>query len=214
MSKTAAERAALGKQLLAVISGGNPDNAEVAALIAAGASLEETADDLSHRTPLLAACSTGRCEEAAALLLKAGANPEARNKNGATALMSAVLMKNEEMVDLLIAHKAKIDDDGFKGMTPLMWAANLGARGIVRKLLAAGADADIVSRQGKTAADYAEANGKPHVAKEIAEGARVYKSAKAAFDAALAAGVPLEQDITPLHLPALKRRAKTARPTR
>lgn len=206
MSKTAAERAALGKELLAAISGGNPDNDHVRDLIAAGASLEETNGDIQNRTPLLAACSTSGCEEAARLLLEAGANTEARNQNGATSLMMAVLTKNEEMVDLLVAHKAQLDDTGFKGMTPLMWAANLGARNIVKKLLDAGANGDIVNAKGKDAAAYADDNNKPHIVKDIQDHMKNRKAAKAAFAAALAAGMPLEKDVTPLHMPAIKRR--------
>jgi len=206
MSQTAAERAALGKGLLAVISVGNPDNECVRDLIAAGAALEETDGDIQNRTPLLVACSTSRCEEAARLLLEAGANTEAHDQNGATPLMMAVLMKNEELVDLLIAHKAQLDDTSFKGMKPLMWAANLGARAIVKKLLDAGANGDIINAKGKDAAAYAEDNGKPHIAKDIQDHIKNRKAAKAAFAAALAAGMPLEKDVTPLHMPAIKRR--------
>lgn len=214
MSLTAAERATLGKELLAVINRGNPDSAEVAALVDAGASLEETNGDIQNRTPLLMASSTSGCEDAARLLLKAGANIEARNQSGAAPLMMAVLMQNEELVDLLIAYNPQLDDTGFKGMTPLMWAANLGARSIVQKLMDAGADGDIITAKGKAAATFAEDNGKPHLAKQIEDHIKNRKTAKAAFAAALAAGMPLEKDITALHLPApLKRRlANVQRP--
>ncbi|MDP2206614.1 MAG: ankyrin repeat domain-containing protein [Alphaproteobacteria bacterium] len=206
MSQTAAERAALGKELLAVINGGNPDHETVRRLIDAGAALEETDGDVQNRTPLLAACSTSGCEDAARLLLQAGAYIEARDQNGATPLMMAVLMKNEEMVDLLIMHKAALDDTGFKNMTPLMWAANLNVRGIVQKLIDAGADGDIVSSKGFKAADYADNNGKTHLANEIEERLKIRKTARADFAAALAAGMPLEKDVTPLRLPTVKRR--------
>lgn len=213
MSLTAAERATLGKELLAVINRGNPDSAEVAALIDAGASLEETNGDIQNRTPLLVACSTSSCEDTARLLLKAGANIEARNQSGATPLMMAVLMKNEEMVDILIAHKPQFDDTSYKGMTPLMWAAHLNARSIVQKLMDAGADGEMVSTKGITAADFAEGNGKTHLAKQIEDHIKNRKTAKAAFAAALAAGMPLEKDITPLNLPSIKRRhANVQRP--
>jgi ankyrin repeat protein len=214
MNLTAAERAARGKELLAVISGGNPDRSAVAALIDAGASLEETDGDIQNRTPLLVACSTSGCEDAARLLLKAGANIEARNQSGATPLMMAILLKNEELVDILIAHKPQLDDTGYKGMTPLMWAANLNARGIVQKLIDAGADGDIVSNKGFKAADFAENNGKTHLASEIEERLKSRKAAKAAFAAALSAGMPLEKDITPLRLPTIKRRQPSAQPRR
>jgi len=199
-----------GLALLKEINSGTPDTAEIKRLIDAGADLEQTGGDIQQRTPLLAACAASHCEDAVRLLLQAGANTEARNQNGATALMMAVLTKNMDMVSLLVAHKAHLDDTGFKGMTPLMWAANLGARDIAVFLVKAGARTDIKSRNGKTAADYAEDNGKPHIAREIRELCTQRRAAKAAFDAAISSGMPLEKDVTPLHLPALKRRTKGA----
>ncbi|MFN7113466.1 MAG: ankyrin repeat domain-containing protein [Alphaproteobacteria bacterium] len=208
MTLTAAERATLGKELLAVINRGNPDSAVVAGLIDAGASLEETDGDVQIRTPLLAACSTSGCEDAARLLLKAGAHIEARSQSGATPLMMAVLTKNEELVDLLIAHKAALDDTGFKSMTPLMWATNLNARSIMQKLLDAGADGDITTPSGKAAVTFAENNGKPHLVKQIQDHLKTRKAAKSAFDAALSAGMPLEKDLSPMPMPELKRRPR------
>ena len=199
-----------GLALLKEINSGTPDTAEIKRLIDAGADLEQTGGDIQQRTPLLAACATSHCEDAVRLLLQAGANTEARNQNGATALMMAVLTKNMDMVSLLVAHKAHLDDTGFKGMTPLMWAANLGARDIAVFLVKAGARTDIKSRSGKTAADYAEDNGKPHIAREIRECAAQRRAAKEAFNNAISSGMPLEKDVTPLHLPALKRRTKGA----
>lgn len=199
-----------GLALLKEISGAAPDMAEIKRLIDAGADLEQTGDDIQKRTPLLVACSSSHCGDAIRPLLEAGANTEARNQNGAAALMMSVLIKDADAVSLLIKHKAHLDDTGFKGMTPLMWAANLGARDIVALLVKAGARTDIKSPSGKTAADYAVDNGKPHIANDIQSLDTQRRAAKAAFDAALAAGVPLEKDVAPLHMPALKRRARSA----
>ncbi len=201
----AQERIALGLELLAHIDTGSPDCDTVKSLIARGADIEVTGGKKKN-TPLLAASEASRGNEAAALLLAAGANPNVRDENGATPLLMAVLMKNAELVDLLIAHGAVLDDTGFKGKTPLMWAAHTGASDIVDKLLAAGADAEMKMPTGMDAAAFAESNNKIRIQKNIHQHIENRKTAKVAFDAAVKAGMPLDHDITPLHMSVPRKR--------
>ena len=82
------------------------------------------------------------------LLLDQGAEVNATNANGATALMAAVSAEDAEMAKFLIERgadvnaKPNMDGNGFLwggGRTPLMWAAFRGNEGLVRLLLAHGA---------------------------------------------------------------------------
>ena len=208
---SAQERIELGLELLAHIGTRSPDSDTVKSLIARGADIEVTDDD-KKRTPLLAACAGSRGNDAAAILLAAGANPNVYGENGATPLLLAVLMKNEEQVDMLIAHGAALDDTGFKGKTPLMWAAHLGASDIVDKLLAAGANAELKMPTGMDAAAFAESNNKIRIQKNIHQHIEDRKTAKAAFDAAIKAGMPLDHDIAPMRMSTPRKRPTQSQP--
>lgn len=207
------ERTELGKQLLDEIGTGSPDLDTIKSLIARGADIEFR-DHEKHRTPLLAASAGSRRNDAAAILLAAGANPNVRGDNGATPLMMAVLMKNAELLDMLIQHGAALDDTGFKGKTPLMWAAHLGASDIVDKLLAAGADAEMKMPTGMDAAAFAGSNNKIRIQKNIHQHIENRKTAKAAFDAALKAGMPLDHDIAPIRMSTPRKRRTQNQPHR
>lgn len=210
---SAQQRIQLGLELLAHIGTGSPDSATVKSLIARGADIEVT-DGEKKRTPLLAVCAGSHCNDIAALLLAAGANPNVRGENGAAPLLMAVLMKNETQVDLLIAHGAALDDTGFKGKTPLMWAAHLGASAIVDKLLTAGADAEIKMHTGMDAAAFAASNNKIRIQQKIQQHIEDRKTAKAAFDAAVKAGMPLDHDIAPLCMSMPRKRRAQIQPRR
>ena len=213
MTITPQERSELGRQLLEEIGTGSPDSDTVKSLIARGADLEYRDGD-KGRTPVLSASMGSRCNEALSLLLAAGATPDVRGENGATPLLMAVLIKNEEQVDMLIAHGAPLDDTGFKGKTPLMWAAHTGAADIVKKLLAAGADADMKMPSGMDAAAFAASNNKIHIQKYIEQHIESRNTAKAAFDAAVKAGMPLDHDIAPMHMSIPRKRRAQNQPRR
>lgn len=213
MTITPHERSELGRQLLEEIGTGSPDSDSVKSLIARGADLEYR-DGEKGRTPVLAASAGSRCNEALAILLAAGATPDVRGENGATPLLMAVLMKNEEQVDMLIAHGAPLNDTGFKGKTPLMWAAHTGASDIVDKLLAAGADAEMKMPTGMDAAAFAESNNKIRIQKNIHQHIEDRNTAKAAFDAAVKAGMPLDHDIAPMHMSIPRKRRAQNQPRR
>ena len=61
---------------------------------------------------------------------------------GATPLHAAVMQSSSECVDILLAAKANIDAPTISGRTALWMAASRKMHGIMRKLLAAGANAD------------------------------------------------------------------------
>ena len=95
-------------------------------------------------------------------LLKAGADPNSRDKEGATALMQASAYGFENVVQLLIEHGAEVDATDANGRTALMYAAE-GTTierheyhvDAIPLLLAHGANASRRDSSGRTALDIA-----------------------------------------------------------
>lgn len=82
------------------------------------------------------------------VLLQAGADVDARDENGLTALM---LAHSPRMVNLLLAHGAKVDLRTKDGSTTLMFDAISFRTGQLKALLTAGADVNARDNDGKTA---------------------------------------------------------------
>jgi ankyrin repeat protein len=102
----------------------------------------------------------------ASQLLGAGADVNARDAYGATALMNAAHSGNMEMVDTLLAAGAEVDAKDELGWTALMKACynadlNRGFPELVQRLIAAGADPNVKITYGirplMLAAGYGEA---------------------------------------------------------
>jgi ankyrin repeat protein len=74
------------------------------------------------------------------VLLEAGAELDATDNDGQTALMKAAADGNEEAVRLLLQAGAVVDATGKHGKTALMWAAIKCKKEVVRMLLKAGAE--------------------------------------------------------------------------
>ncbi len=97
------------------------------------------------------------CEQgspaAVAQALKDGANPNAADKDGETALMLAVTSarwRNAESVRLLLEAGADVNFANRWGETALLEAACYGRAGAIRALLQAGADVNARDKDGKT----------------------------------------------------------------
>jgi len=89
-------------------------------------------------------------------LLKAGADVDAKDHYGMTALMWASKNGHKETVDILIKNKADVNaKDNNNGMTALMWASWQGYEEIVDVLIAAEADVNAKDKYGWTALMYA-----------------------------------------------------------
>jgi len=102
----------------------------------------------------------------ASQLLAAGADVNARDAYGATALINAAYSGNAEMVEALLAAGAEVDAKDELGWTALMKACHnadldRGFPDIVKRLIAAGADANVKITYGirplMLAAGYGEA---------------------------------------------------------
>ena len=90
-------------------------------------------------------------------LLDAGANPEARDGSGDTALIQAVVRNCRDCVITLIAYRADVNNNNEAGETPLIKAVQLRNNLLVRTLLESGARVDLAdSVTGLTALEHAE----------------------------------------------------------
>ncbi|MBO7244283.1 MAG: ankyrin repeat domain-containing protein, partial [Alphaproteobacteria bacterium] len=96
-------------------------------------------------------------EKQVTALLNEGANPNAVNQYGESALQLAVENGSIEMVDALIEHQADVNKVSAtpEARAPLLVAAERGDEAMVHRLLEAGADATKKDEQGKTAMHYA-----------------------------------------------------------
>jgi ankyrin repeat protein len=89
--------------------------------------------------------------EVVAALLRRGAAVDARNRNGNTALIFASSGGvRPQVVEALLAAGARVNASNKHGNSALAWAALKGHEGVVRTLLARGADPTLTSPNGYT----------------------------------------------------------------
>ncbi|NIT55882.1 MAG: hypothetical protein GWN00_06500, partial [Aliifodinibius sp.] len=150
----------------------NDDVTTVEFLINAGAEvnfvLERDVKDVPKGvTPLMLVATHGHIQVARSLLAH-GANLEARDRFGATALMYAIMYGQPEMANFLIQNGAdvhtQLTEDHisfqyFKGDTPLIAAALHEDFKTVRNLISRGADVNASNQYGMTALMQASYNG-------------------------------------------------------
>lgn len=115
-------------------------------------------------TALILAAGDGN-PAAVRFLLDNGADARAKTKRSETALGNAGTAGNEETVRLLLDHGAEVNVRNVRGYSPLMLAASSEAipAGVVRTLLAKGADASFAADYDETARDLAAKRGDTQV---------------------------------------------------
>lgn len=86
----------------------------------------------------------------ASLLIRARANPSAKNNDGQTPLHCAVIAGNEMVVNLFIDKGAKLSIATAQGKTPLHLAALWGKDAVVRLILDRGGGVDVVDADERT----------------------------------------------------------------
>jgi len=130
-------------------------------------SSDVNAAETDGSTALLWAVNTDDAD-LAARLLKAGANPNVRNRLGATPLTEAALNSDTALIQTLLDAGAEPDGAGADGQTPLMivaGTANVAAAGV---LLAKGANPNTTeSQRGQTPLMWAAANSQPAMMREL-----------------------------------------------
>jgi uncharacterized protein len=100
--------------------------------------------------PLSLAC-TNSSARTVARLLAGGADPDGTLRTGETALMTAARGGSIDIVQLLLAHHAKVNAvERVRGQTALMWAAAASHPDIVELLIRSGADVHARSTRGST----------------------------------------------------------------
>lgn len=109
--------------------------------------------------PLLMLAAYHGHADAVRVLVRHGADPEARNPAGLSALEGAAFKGDLSVMEALVLAGAALDEPGPDGRTPLAWAASFGREGAVRWLLEHGADPTRRDRSGLTAADHARSMG-------------------------------------------------------
>jgi ankyrin repeat protein len=124
------------------------DIAVVKSLLHAG--VQPDAHSATEQTALLATLRSAHAEELAAVLLDAGAGPEAADEQGRTPLMIASAAGETALVNLLLAHHARVDAQDHERRSALWYASAAGSRDQVTALLAAGAGLEAADARGLT----------------------------------------------------------------
>jgi ankyrin repeat protein len=113
-------------------------------LLAAGANVKATTRE-GAITPLFMACTNGNAATIEAML-KAGADANAVNGNGTTALMTAAASGSVDAVKLLLDRGADAKaKEHVHGQTALMFAAALNRHEVVALLMARGAEPNVAT---------------------------------------------------------------------
>lgn len=111
------------------------DVATARLLLDAGANPDAVADNETQVRPINSAAAAGS-NHLVALLIERGADIEAAQRGGYTALHSAAANGNNELVDLLIEAGAEIDATAEDGWTPSELAEQRGHPELARELRA------------------------------------------------------------------------------
>lgn len=142
-----------------------------ALLLKFGADLNIVSD--SGYTPLMWSLANGSSEDAAELLLKAGANPDpdAESKIAISASTTPLILASTNgltaIVKALIKRNVAVDNTDGNGWTALKHVSDNGHDEIITLLLKAGASPNIVDREGWTALINAAGKGHVEVCKKL-----------------------------------------------
>jgi ankyrin repeat protein/ketosteroid isomerase-like protein len=119
------------------------DTAKMQLLVSHGADVN--AVTRNKRTPLILAAFNNPSPEAVALLLEKGADLNAKDALGVTALLAATSGDRSNVAKLLVAKGMDPNANDLPGFTPLMNAASYGDVDLMRLLIAHGAKVNAVS---------------------------------------------------------------------
>ncbi len=135
---------------------------EVADVLLSQQELEPDARGLNRSTALMTYVWRDR-KDAVQRLLDRGADVNAQDSDGDTALHGVAQTGNLEILKMLLDKGANPNTKNGQGGTPLMWAAVYGNEESARQLLDHGADPSLKDHDGLTAAGWAEKNKRSRV---------------------------------------------------
>ena len=115
----------------------------------------------------LADAARSRNVQAVRTLIRQGANVNAQEADGTTALHWAVRAGDASMVEALLRARASVIVRNRYGVTPLSLAAEAGSPALVERLLKAGADAKSVVTEGQTVLMVAARTGNADVIRQL-----------------------------------------------
>jgi ankyrin repeat protein/mono/diheme cytochrome c family protein len=129
------------------------------------------AKDGAGETALMFACTSGNAR-AVQLLIEQGADVKVKSKRSETALGFAATAGVQASVEMLLAKGADVNVRNFRGYSPLMFAASSDAMpaGIIKSLLAKGADASFTGDYDEPAAALAAKRGHTEAARLLGVG--------------------------------------------
>ncbi len=111
------------------------------------------------RDKLLIEEAAGECDTATCtMLIEQGADVNARDEDGNTPLLWAVLAGNMQVVLTMLRRGADLNCKNNEGETPLHWAAVTGSVEVASLLIQGGADANVADEVGITPIRSAELN--------------------------------------------------------
>ena len=90
------------------------------------------------------------CLELIQMVLEHGANANAIDGKGFTALMYAAQYNSSDLAALLIAHGADVNAADNEGATPLSFAVDHNSSNVAKELINAGANINVTGKQGNT----------------------------------------------------------------
>ncbi len=114
-------------------------------------------EGINHHVPLLAAARNGN-RAMVELLLSRGADVNAKENDGDTALHYAAGRGFQAVAEVLLANHADVNIPNTGGSTPLFLAASSGQLEIIQMLLAAGANTNLKDGKGRSPLNYAIGN--------------------------------------------------------
>jgi ankyrin repeat protein len=136
----------------------------IGALLKRGADVNVAESEMGY-TPLMWASMKDYHNDSVQLLIEAGANLNARNSKGETALMVALRESGKLNAELLVEKGADFNIANNVGEIPIVIAAGYGYTNVVAKMIAMGADVNVKSRNGDTALSFARSSGYDDVVK-------------------------------------------------
>lgn len=131
----------------------------------------------SGETPLVMAVDTTKEHvETVTVLLKAGADPKSKSRQGIPAIVLAAIYGHSDVIKSLLDHGAIVDARDSFGFTALMTAAGTGREDVVKQLLIAGADINAQTEDGFTPQNVAFCRNRDKIVNLLRlEGAKIDK---------------------------------------